>query len=187
MRPRRQHFGMTDEDHEGRGEGPGRGRGRGPRPGGHDGPPWGGHRMRRGDIRTAVLSALQAGPGHGYELMGRMSEFTGGRWRPSPGSVYPTLQALQDEGLVTSSETDGKRVFALTEAGVAEATLRAETRGRAWMALPSADNDALRSSVMQLIAAAKQVGMNGSPELLAKAEAVVTEARRKLYQLLAEA
>ena len=142
--------------------------------------------MRRGDIRTALLTALQDGPGHGYELMGRMGERTGGRWRPSPGSVYPTLAALQDEGLVTSAETDGKRVFSLTETGQAAATERAAAHGGAWMK-GDPEEHKLRSSVIQLMAAAKQVDMAGSPEQITQADAIVTEARRKLYQLLAEA
>lgn len=155
--------------------------------GGHDGPPpWVARRMKRGDIRTAVLAALQDGPGHGYELMSRLSERTGGRWRPSPGSVYPMLQALQDEGLVTSTETDGKRVFELTPEGQAEATERASAGGNSWEMGTDDEHQKLRASVMQLMAAARQVGMSGNPELLQKAEVIVTEARRKVYQLLAE-
>lgn len=171
---------------------PGPGRGRPGRPGegffgGDDGPPpWVARRMRRGDIRTAVLSALQAGPGHGYELMSRLSERTGGRWRPSPGSVYPMLAALQDEGLVTSTETDGKRIFQLTPAGEAEATERLAAGGNPWEMGNDDEHHKLRTAVVQVMAAAKQVGLSGNPELLQKAEVIVTEARRKLYQLLAE-
>ena len=62
-----------------------------------------GGRMRRGDIRTAVLAILAEGPGHGYEVMQRLEEKTNGGWRPSPGSVYPTLQLLEDEGLARST------------------------------------------------------------------------------------
>ena len=96
----------------------GRGRGYG-RPPWMEGPPFGGghwhggRRMRRGEIRFALLSVLAEGPGHGYELIGRLEAKTGGVWRPSPGSVYPTLQSLEDEGLVRSVERDGKRVFEL--------------------------------------------------------------------------
>jgi DNA-binding PadR family transcriptional regulator len=143
--------------------------------------------MRRGDIRTAMLSALQDGPGHGYELMNRLSERSGGRWRPSPGSVYPLLQALQDEGLVTAVEADGKRVFSLTETGRAAAAERAASGGPEFSFGGDDTHHNLRSSVMQLMAAAKMIGVNGSPEVMTKAEAIVTEARRKLYQLLAEA
>ncbi len=150
-------------------------------------PPWGPRRMRRGDIRTAVLSALQDGPGHGYELMSRLSERSGGRWRPSPGSMYPMLQALQDEGLVTSADADGKRVFELTEAGTAAAHERAESGGSPWDLGVDDDRHKLRHALGQLAAAIKQISMTDSPELHERAEAIVTEARRKLYQLLAEA
>ena len=103
-------------DHEHWGDGGGRGRWGGERGG------WGGgRRMRRGDIRRAILSVLSDGPAHGYAVMRRLEEMSGGLWRPSPGSVYPHLQMLEDEGMVGSSEQDGTRTFHLTEAGVAEA------------------------------------------------------------------
>src|SRR5690349_8967902 len=88
-----------------------------------------GGRMRRGDIRTALLAVLAEGPGHGYDLMQALEDKTEGTWRPSPGSVYPTLQLLEDEGLVTSSERDGKRVFEITPDGRAEANRRIEEAG----------------------------------------------------------
>ena len=98
-------------------EGPGGGWGGGPGPG------WGGgrRRMRRGDIRRAVLSTLRDGPAHGYEVMRRLEERSGGLWRPSPGSVYPTLQMLEDEGLVRSATQDGTRTYELTDTGRGEA------------------------------------------------------------------
>jgi len=103
----------------------GRGRWYG-RPPWAEGPPFagghwhGGRRMRRGEIRSALLSVLAEGPGHGYELIGRLEAKTGGVWRPSPGSVYPTLQLLEDEGLVRSETREGKRVYELTDTGQAE-------------------------------------------------------------------
>src|SRR4029079_4973789 len=86
-------------------------------------------RMRRGDIRTAVLSVLAEAPGHGYDVMQTLEEKTGGAWRPSPGSVYPTLQLLEDEGLVRSVERDGKRIFEITDEGRAEVERRIEAAG----------------------------------------------------------
>ena len=74
-----------------------------------------GGRMRRGDIRTALLATLAEAPGHGYDLMQSLENKTGGAWRPSPGSVYPTLQLLEDEGLVRSSERGGKKVAQIVE------------------------------------------------------------------------
>ena len=76
-----------------------------------------GGRMRRGDIRTAVLAVLAEEPGHGYDVIQRLEEKTAGAWRPSPGSVYPTLQLLEDEGLVRSVERDSKRVYEITDLG----------------------------------------------------------------------
>src|SRR6476661_3159716 len=109
------------EEHRHRGGGRGRHRGREPR--------WGGPRMRRGDIRTAVLAVLTEGPGHGYDVMQNLEDKTGGAWRPSPGSVYPTLQLLEDEGLVRSTERDDKRAYEITDAGRAEAQRRSEAAG----------------------------------------------------------
>ena len=96
----------------------------------HGGPPWEGRgRMRRGDIRTALLAALAEGPGHGYDVMQTLEDKTGGAWRPSPGSVYPTLQLLEDEGLVQSAERDGKRVFEINDTGRTELARRIEAAG----------------------------------------------------------
>src|SRR3954452_4192060 len=100
-------------------------------PGDMPGPPPGRGRMRRGDIRTAVLAVLVEEPGHGYEVMQRLETKSEGAWRPSPGSVYPMLQLLEDEGLVRSTERDGKRVFEVTDAGSTEAASRAEEAGGA--------------------------------------------------------
>ena len=74
---------------------------------------------RRGDIRSAILALLAERPMHGYEIIGELTERTDGLWRPSPGSIYPTLQLLEDEGLVTAQadEAGGKRRYALTEEG----------------------------------------------------------------------
>src|SRR3954465_6595527 len=90
---------------------------------------WGGPRMRRGQIRTALLAVLAEEPGHGYDVMQKLEDKTGGAWRPSPGSVYPTLQLLEDEGLVRSTERDGKRVFEITDEGRAEVTRRVDAAG----------------------------------------------------------
>src|SRR6202051_5130305 len=99
----------------------------------HDGEGWEGRRrggrMRRGDIRTALLAILAEEPGHGYDVIQRLEEKTAGAWRPSPGSVYPTLQLLEDEGLARSGEHAGKRVYEITVAGRAESARRVEEAG----------------------------------------------------------
>jgi DNA-binding PadR family transcriptional regulator len=158
----------------GRGGGP---RGRGPR-------------TRRGDIRIALLHALNEGPGHGYQLIQRLEERTGGRWRPSPGSVYPTLQLLEDSGFVTASQQDDKRVFAITEEGQMELARLVEQSGPPpWVTGAEGDSGHgdLRQSMAQLVMAIKQVGMAGNTAHVEATVGILNEARRKLYQLLAEA
>jgi DNA-binding PadR family transcriptional regulator len=145
-------------------------------------------RMRRGAIRTAILAVLVDQPMHGYEIMNQLSERSGGRWRPSPGSVYPTLQQLEDEDLVRADDVDGKKVFRLTDAGKAEATKVADD-GAPWEALDEDVSDGERSlyqSAMQVGVAATQVAQAGTPEQIAAAQAALDEARKKIYRLLAE-
>ena len=158
--------------------------------GGHGGPgPGGGRgRMRRGDTRFALLSALTDGPGHGYELIQRLEERTGGRWKPSPGSVYPTLQLLEETGLVRSEQRDDKRIYEITEAGQAALAERTDEPGGApWMSgVDAGPHGKLRHAVMGLMMASKQIGMQGNSELVEQAATIVADARRKLYQLLAE-
>jgi DNA-binding PadR family transcriptional regulator len=142
-------------------------------------------RMRRGDIRTAVLAVLAEQPRHGYEVIQALEERTGGAWRPSPGSVYPTLQLLEDEDLARSSERDGKRVYELTDAGREEARARVDDAGGPpWAGSP--EGASLRGAVVQLHAAARQVGGAGSAEQVERATQIVTDARKALYRLLAE-
>jgi DNA-binding PadR family transcriptional regulator len=140
--------------------------------------------MRRGDIRTAVLAVLDEQPRHGYEVIQALEGRTGGAWRPSPGSIYPTLQLLEDEGLARSSDRDGKRVYELTDAGHAEARTRLEEAGGPPWA--GAEGGSLRSALMQLHAAARQVGAAGDQAQVDRALQIITEARKQLYRLLAE-
>lgn len=155
--------------------------------GGFPGGPRGGGRMRRGDVRGLLLDALAEGPGHGYDLIGRLEGRSGGRWRPSPGSVYPTLQLLEEEGLLSSEDVDGKKVYSLTEAGQAAVAERAERGEDPWAGQGDHPLAGLRSGVAQLAAAAWQVGQNGRPELVDQATQIVNDARKRLYELLAQA
>lgn len=145
-------------------------------------------RMRRGDVRPALLIALLEGPGHGYEIIQALERKTDGRWRPSPGSVYPSLQMLADEGLVTSADQDGKRVFVLTDVGRAKAEERIATDGLPWETMDGGrvDQGGLRAAMRDLHLAAKQVGVTGSPETVERATEIVTQARKELYRLLSE-
>jgi DNA-binding PadR family transcriptional regulator len=133
-----------------------------------------------------VLVALLDGPGHGYELIQRLEARTEGRWRPSPGSVYPLLQMLADEGLVTTSDQGGKKVHALTDEGRAQAEERNADGDLPWEAVRSAGDGGLRTATRDLHRAAKEVALAGSPEVVAAATEIVTEARKRLYALLAE-
>lgn len=177
------HEHLHDRLHEHFGGGRGR---RGPRGrwGGERGGWGGGRRMRRGDVRRTVLVALREGPANGYEVMRRLEEMSGGLWRPSPGSVYPHLQMLQDEGMVESSEVDGSRTYSLTGTGRAEAersTLPFESGGEF-------DDQvrALRLAAAQLMSAAKQLSGAGEGSQVERGIEVIRRARRELYQILAE-
>jgi len=144
-------------------------------------------RMRHGDVRAALLLALREGPAHGYELGQRLERATAGAWRPSPGSIYPTLQTLSDEDLVTSEERDGKRIYTLTRRGVKELEARDERGDPApWLAAAEGKSGELRDAVVGLKMAAKQVATVGSPEQRTRAVAIVVEARRQIYDLLAK-
>lgn len=159
-------------------------RGPGMRWGGGRGGWGGGRRMRRGAIRTAILLSLREEPAHGYEVMRRLEEMSGGLWRPSPGSVYPHLQMLEDEGLVRSSDVDGSRTYTLTDAGRAEAEKNEEPLRTA----DEADDKirTLREALGQLASAAKQVAGAGEVAQVDRGIAIIQRARKELYQILAE-
>jgi len=144
------------------------------------------HRVRRGDVRSAILALLDDRPMHGYEMIQELEERTGGRWRPSAGSIYPTLQLLEDEGLVTAEEVDGRKVFSLTDSGKKEVPERTEGQ-RPW---EEGDDDsprfAVRSELMRTIGAAKQVARSDDEAQMAKAAEILKETRRQLYGILAE-
>ena len=144
--------------------------------------------MRRGEVRTALLIALLDGPGHGYELIQLLETKTEGRWRPSPGSVYPSLQMLADEGLAPAADVDGKRVYAITDEGRTVAEDHIATKGYPWVAMDEGRGDqrGLMSAMKDMAVAAKMVGMSGSPEDIERAAAVLNKARKDLYGILAD-
>jgi DNA-binding PadR family transcriptional regulator len=160
----------------------------GPRGRGFGGPFEPGRRAGRGDIRAAILALLTEAPMHGYQVIQELGERSNGAWTPSPGSIYPALQLLQDEGLVTAAETDGKRVFTLTEAGRTEAAARGDGP-LPWEAAARGERDGfgqLREVVMQVGAAVRQIGSAASEAQVAKAIQVLNSTRRELYRILAE-
>jgi len=159
-------------------------RGPGMRWGGGRGGWGGGRRMRRGAIRTAILLALREEPAHGYEVMRRLEEMSGGLWRPSPGSVYPHLQMLEDEGLVRSSDVDRSRTYALTDEGRAEAEKNEEPLRSAGETDDKVRT--LREALGQLASAAKQMAGAGQASQIDRGIAIIQRARKELYQILAE-
>lgn len=149
------------------------------------GPPWGPERrMRRGNIRAMLLAALVDGPAHGYELIRRLEERSGGAWRPSPGSVYPTLQLLEEQGVVRAAEVEGKRVFELTDEGRQEA--EAAKAREPWGEEPTGSRAGLGRDLRLLASGLRQVAVAGSQEQVAAAGAIVKDARQRLFRLLAE-
>lgn len=164
--------------------GPGGGRG----PGGRGRFGGRGPRANRGDIRAAILVLLAEEPTHGYQLMRELAERSGGVWRPSPGSVYPTLSQLEDEGLVTVTTGGGRKLFELTDAGRKEVEARGD-QPAPWEAAAeeaSSPQFELRDLVFAVHAAARQVVETGSSDQVTKAIEILRDARRKLYRVLAE-
>jgi DNA-binding PadR family transcriptional regulator len=165
------------------GFGPGAGFG-GPGGRGHRG----GRRARRGDIRAAILLLLAEEPRNGYGLMQEIEERSGGVWRPSPGSVYPALSQLEDEGLVQATEHDGRKSFALTDEGTAHVESNRERYGTPWETVGEGASDEihdLRRAAQALAIAAVQVAQTGTKDQLAEAKSILEDARRGLYRLLA--
>lgn len=165
------------------GFGPGFGPGRG----GHRRGPGGPRRGRRGDVRTAVLALLAEQPRHGYELIGEIAERSGGFWRPSPGSIYPTLQTLADEGLVRSDEGSGKRLFELTDAGRAAAEKIDSPPWEHFTEEADPNEVALRDAAGALMGAVKQVSHVATSDQKSRAADALDQARRTLYGILGEA
>ncbi|GAA4143137.1 PadR family transcriptional regulator [Actinomadura keratinilytica] len=169
----------------GPGYGPGFGPAFGPGRRGKRGP-GGGRRIKRGNVRAALLALLAERPMHGYEMIQELEERTGGVWRPSPGSVYPTLQMLEDEGKLVSEQDGGKRLFSLTDAGREEA---AAQPAPPWEELTDTVGEQElrgRQAIAQLMGALHQVAAVGSPSQQERALEVVNDARRRLYSILAD-
>ena len=188
--------------HRGRGRGPGHRRGRPDRP---FGPPgfgpmgfgaWPGEpkfhrsrRVKRGDVRAAALSLLAEEPRNGYQIIQEIAERSGGVWQPSPGSVYPALQQLEDEGLIQAETPEGgRRRYTLTDDGRQYVDTHAEEVRAPWDEVASSvgsDAIELRNLIGQLAIAAVQVVRVGNQEQVAQARKILTDGRRKLYAILA--
>jgi DNA-binding PadR family transcriptional regulator len=158
-----------------------RGRGGGRRGGG-------GGRGRRGDVRIAVLALLAEQPMHGYEMLQELARRTQDLWRPSPGSLYPALQLLEDQGLVRSVSADGRRRFELTDEGRAEQTARPAGPAPWETVIGAADQGdiVLNATLRQVEVAVNQVAEAGTAEQKSRVAALLAELRRQIYLLLAE-
>jgi DNA-binding PadR family transcriptional regulator len=156
------------------------------------GPGWGPHRRgrgraRRGDVRLALLRLLAEEPRNGYQLMQAIEERSEGFWRPSPGSVYPTLAQLEDEGLIRSAETEGARTFEITDAGREHLETRADEPDPWQPVAEEAENPLaeLGPLIIQIGKAAFQVASVGDRSQRDQARSVLADTRRALYRILA--
>src|SRR5579864_3270361 len=151
---------------------------------------WRGHgKARRGDIRTAALLLLDEEPRNGYALMQEIEQRSNGVWRPSPGSVYPALAQLEDEGLIRSEEFEGRKRFAITDAGRELLASRPADAPAPWDTLAGG----VSQDVQELFGLMRQVGLAGlqlvqtaTESQLAEAKQVLTETRRAIYRILAD-
>src|SRR5947207_9000 len=148
-----------------------------------------GPRAKRGDVRAAALALLAEEPRNGYQIIQEIAERSGGVWQPSPGSVYPALQQLEDEGLIQAETPEGGRKrYALTAEGQAYVTAHPDEVSAPWdVVARSVGDDAieLRALIGQVAMAAVQVTQVGSEAQVAQAHKILTDARRSLYRILA--
>jgi DNA-binding PadR family transcriptional regulator len=145
--------------------------------------------VRRGDVRSGILALLAEEPRNGYQIIQELAERSGGIWRPSPGSVYPALQQLEDEGLVRVEEQGGRRRYHLTDAGREYVAAHAEEHAAPWDTVADTVHDdmiELRDVFMQVGVAFGQVVQTGSAAQVAEARKVLADTRRALYRILAE-
>ncbi|MEV7803386.1 PadR family transcriptional regulator [Microbispora sp. NPDC088329] len=197
------HEGGGPHEHRHRGGMRGRGPWGGFGPGGGPfGPPWAGggfpfgprgfgrqRKAKRGDVRAAILALLAEEPRNGYQIIQEIAERSQGGWKPSPGAVYPALQQLTDEGLVRAEETDGRKTFQLTEAGRAYVTEHGDEVRAPWEEMtPDVGDDVheLFDLSRQAASALFQIAHSGSEGQVRQAKQVLTETRRRLYQILAD-
>ena len=156
-------------------------------------PPPGRRRSSGGDVRAAILDVLATEPMNGYQIIQQIAERSGGAWKPSPGSVYPTVQQLEDEGLVEGTEDEARRLLQLTEAGRAYVEEHPDELAATWRAFDDAaeaersdDTHDLKPVIGQVMSAVWQVVTTGTRQQQAEAAEILADTRRKLYGLLAE-
>jgi DNA-binding PadR family transcriptional regulator len=147
-------------------------------------------KVRRGDVRSAILDVLAVEPMNGYQIIQQIAERSGGAWKPSPGSVYPTVQQLEDEGLVEGHEGQGRRLLRLSEAGHAYVEEHVDELAATWRAFEQPDEEEgpsdLKPVIGQVMGAVWQVVVSGTRQQRAEAAEILADTRRRLYGILAE-
>jgi DNA-binding PadR family transcriptional regulator len=148
-----------------------------------------GPRARRGDVRAAALALLAEGPMNGYQIIQEISERSDGVWRPSPGSVYPALQQLEDEGLIVArADETTRRSYQLTDEGRAYVEAHPDEVRDPWDAVADSVGGSaiqMRNLLGQVGMAAFQVLSAGTDAQVQQARQILTNARRSLYRILA--
>ena len=159
-----------------------------------------GPKVRRGDVRTAIIDVLHRAraadePINGYQVIQEISELSNGEWRPSPGSVYPTIQQLQDEGLVETDDERGRRTIRLTDEGVTWADANTAELASVWTPFaraeaptgqPTGQGADIKSEIGQVMSAVWQLATQGSEQQRHAALDVLVDTRRRLYGILAD-
>ena len=149
----------------------------------------GGRRLRRGDVRAAVLVLLEESARNGYQIILELCDRSNGAWRPSPGSIYPVLQQLEDEGLIEIDAAQSGKTFHLTDSGKALVESDRVALGKPWETAAAEVSDVkseLYGTMRQVVMAVRQVAMAGSEGQSQKATAALADARRIIYRILAE-
>ncbi len=148
-----------------------------------------GRRSRRGDVRAAILLLLETEPRNGYQMIQALEERSHGAWRPSPGSIYPVLNQLEDEGLVVAIDSDNGRRFTLSDAGRSFVDERRESLGVPWEAASASLSQPRKELMLALresAGAIRQVLEVGTDDQVARTVTIMRDARRQIYRVLAD-
>jgi DNA-binding PadR family transcriptional regulator len=148
-----------------------------------------GPRVRRGDVRAAILDVLAVEPMNGYQVIQQIAERSGGAWKPSPGSVYPTVQQLEDEGLVEGRDGERRRLLQLTDEGRQYVEEHPDELAATWQAFETDEDEHtgdLKPAIGQVMGAVWQIVTSGTRQQQAEAAVILGETRRRLYGLLAD-
>lgn len=143
-------------------------------------------RTPRGDIKYILLALLAEEPRHGYELIKELEARYGGFWKPSPGSVYPTLQLLEEGGYLTSEQVEGKKVYTITNSGRELLSERGDSRD--WMDRGNKPEHLieLKGAIADVGAAVMQVARSRNPDKVTRVQEILNRAKREIYSILAE-